>query len=87
MIEAFNYPIYATQFHPEKPAFEWNSTLTINHSRESILSNNYLMQFFVDETRFNSHSFTSTDLTNSLIYNYSPLYTNGYFTQVYVFTQ
>jgi gamma-glutamyl hydrolase len=35
-MEAFNYPIYITQWHPEKVQFEWDSDEGINHSYPSI---------------------------------------------------
>ena len=35
-LEAVNYPIYITQWHPEKVQFEWDSQEGINHSYVSI---------------------------------------------------
>jgi hypothetical protein len=35
-MEAYNYPIYITQWHPEKVQFEWDSEEGINHSYPSI---------------------------------------------------
>ena len=35
-IESKNYPIFATQFHPEKPSELWADGYDINHTWESI---------------------------------------------------
>jgi len=35
-IESKNYPIFGTQFHPEKPSQLWVDGYNINHSWESI---------------------------------------------------
>ena len=35
-LEARQYPITATQWHPEKNAFEWTPTLHIPHSLEAV---------------------------------------------------
>jgi gamma-glutamyl hydrolase len=59
--------IYAIQWHPEKPQFEWNPTLVINHSAESIAANAYMQRFLVDRARRSTHKLTDAGL---LIYNY-----------------
>eukprot|EP01112_Ceratiomyxa_fruticulosa_P000019 TRINITY_DN0_c2_g1_i3.p1 TRINITY_DN0_c2_g1~~TRINITY_DN0_c2_g1_i3.p1 ORF type:complete len:317 (-),score=54.86 TRINITY_DN0_c2_g1_i3:74-1024(-) len=74
-LESKKYPIYATQWHPEKPLYEWNIHEVINHSTDSILANQYTSNFFVSECRKSGHSFGNvTAETNSLIYNYQPVY-------------
>ena len=42
LIEAKNYPIYGTQFHPEKNIFEWHSTSAFPHEFDAILVSSYL---------------------------------------------
>lgn len=32
-VEAKNYPIFGSQFHPEKNVYEWNANSPINHSQ------------------------------------------------------
>lgn len=59
--------VYAIQWHPEKPQFEWNPTLVINHSPESIDANAYMQRFLVDRARRSPHQLTDESL---LIYNY-----------------
>ncbi|KYQ88154.1 peptidase C26 family protein [Tieghemostelium lacteum] len=77
-IEAKNYPIFGTQFHPEKPIFEWWDEEVMNHSFESILANQYFSNFFVNQCRKSTHSFPNVNLeAQALIYNYSPEYTEN----------
>ncbi|KAF2070281.1 hypothetical protein CYY_008400 [Polysphondylium violaceum] len=86
-IEAYNYPIYGTQWHPEKPLFEWWAQEVMNHSYPSILANYYTALFFVNECRNNQHAFADLASENAaLIYNYSPVYNpSGDFVQTYYF--
>jgi len=88
-VEAFKYPIYAYQWHPEKPAFEWTFTEGIDHSTDSIMANNYIATYFVSEARKSNHIFISNQAEySSLIYNYEPVYSAGFdnsFTQIYFF--
>jgi len=88
-IESKDYPIYGTQWHPEKPLYEWNIHEVINHSTDSILANAYTADFFVSEARKSAHQFTTVEAeTRALIYNYEPIYTYNYindFEQGYFF--
>jgi len=87
--EGNNFPIYGMQWHAEKPQFEWNPNEGINHSYDAIIAMQYFAQFMVQEARMNNHSYQSEDEEfNSLIYNYSPFYTENLvpdFEQVYFF--
>ncbi|EFC47222.1 predicted protein, partial [Naegleria gruberi] len=75
LYENKRYPIYASQFHPEKIAFEWCHE-DIDHSFDSLQANMYFSQFFVNEARKSQHKFQNeqSELA-SLIYNYNPVYT------------
>jgi len=91
-MEAKDYPIYATQFHPEKNAYEWAPKYPgIPHSREAIAVAQYFAEFFVDIARQSNHAFSSREEEEQfLIYNYQPFYTgneenNWGFQQAYVF--
>ncbi|CAH0398721.1 unnamed protein product [Chilo suppressalis] len=88
-IEHRRYPFYGVQFHPEKPAFEWNKKNKYLRSRDAIDAQRYFMDFFVEECKRNSHKFIDEkEETDSLIYNYKPYYTGAqgaYFTQCYFF--
>jgi len=75
-IEAKNYPIYGTQWHPEKNNFEFNTNLEICHTSIAVLMTQYMSNFFVNQARKNQHEFASEErLQELLIYNYSPVYT------------
>jgi gamma-glutamyl hydrolase len=74
--EGKNYPVYALQWHPEKPMFEWNPNEVTQHTPSAVRSMQYIADFFVSESLKNDHSFaTSEDEYTSLIWNFSPLYT------------
>jgi len=76
-LEAKNYPIWGTQFHPEKNAYEWTLKYPgIPHSKDAISSANWFAEYFVEKARKNKHKFDSMEMEQAnLIYNYSPLYT------------
>uniref|UniRef100_A0A8C2EMC6 folate gamma-glutamyl hydrolase n=1 Tax=Cyprinus carpio TaxID=7962 RepID=A0A8C2EMC6_CYPCA len=84
---AYDFPIYATQWHPEKNAFEWTRPY-IPHTPSAIKTTFYMAYFFVNEARKSFHSFPSTEEEeNALIYNYKPEYTGpqSAFEQMYFF--
>ena len=53
---AYDYPIYGTQWHPEKNAFEWTKPY-IPHSPTAVKITFYMAQFFVNEGK-NAASFS-----------------------------
>lgn len=86
-IEAYDYPIYGTQWHPEKNAFEWTRPY-IPHSPAAIKTTFYMADFFVSEAKKSLHRFASKDeLQKALIYNYNSSYTGikSAFEQLYFF--
>jgi len=87
--EGNKFPIYGSQWHPEKPLYEWNIHEVINHETDSVAANGYTATFFVTEARKSTHAFASpADETAALIYNYQPIYTYNYvndFEQSYFF--
>ncbi|KAF7214148.1 gamma-glutamyl hydrolase [Nothobranchius furzeri] len=86
-MEAYDYPIYGTQWHPEKNAFEWSRPYN-PHSPSAIRTTFYMAEFLVSEARKNFHTFESKEEeSKALIYNYNPIYTGttGYFEQMYIF--
>ncbi|KAI5610278.1 gamma-glutamyl hydrolase precursor [Silurus asotus] len=86
-IEAYDFPIYGTQWHPEKNAFEWTKA-NIPHSPAAIKTTFYMAQFLVNEAKKSLHKFPSRDEEqNALIYNYQPTYTGwkSAFEQKYYF--
>lgn len=86
-VEAYDVPIYGTQWHPEKNAFEWTHAY-IPHSSTAIRTTFYMAQFFVNEARKSLHKFSSQkEEQDALIYNYQPTYTGtkSSFEQIYYF--
>ncbi|XP_017567937.1 gamma-glutamyl hydrolase [Pygocentrus nattereri] len=86
-VEAYDFPIYGTQWHPEKNAFEWTRPY-IPHTPSAIKTTFYTAYFFVNEAKKSLHSFSSQEEEQkALIYNYSPKYTGkrSSFEQIYYF--
>jgi gamma-glutamyl hydrolase len=85
--EAIKYPIYATQFHPERNAFEWDLNENLNHSTDAVEAMHYLAKFFVSEARKSQHKFVDpNEEFAALIYNTPPTDTRNVmavYTQVY----
>ncbi|XP_039924273.1 gamma-glutamyl hydrolase [Hirundo rustica] len=87
-MEAYKYPIYGIQWHPEKNPFEWKDSPGIPHSPSAVRAAYYMADFFVNEARKSLHHFSSEDEeTKELIYNYNPVYTGTFsaFQQTYFF--
>lgn len=84
IIEGKEYPIYGTQFHPEKNLYEWDPDIPIPHNQDATLISTYLSEFFISETRRNSNSFASeAALKPYLIYNYKPYFFDDHLYQLY----
>jgi hypothetical protein len=79
LMESKVYPIWLSQFHPEKNAFEWtNKYPTIPHFASAVKSAFFFAEFFVQETRKNFHSFASREEEEKyLIYNQVPVFTGN----------
>jgi len=76
-VEAKNpqLPIYGTQWHPEVPSFEFYKNKA-SHTAASIMSNNYMATFLVNEARKNNQKYaTEAAEQAALIYNYNPVAT------------
>lgn len=71
-VESKKYPISATQWHPEKNAFEWTRSENIPHDLDAILVTQAVANSFVNSARKNSHSpKTVEEEQDMLIYNWS----------------
>lgn len=53
MCTAYEFPIYGTQWHPEKNAFEFTRP-SIPHTPSAIKTTSYTAQFFVNEGMVNT---------------------------------
>ncbi|XP_065254669.1 gamma-glutamyl hydrolase-like [Emys orbicularis] len=87
-MEAYKYPIYGVQWHPEKNPFEWKNSSGIPHSASAMKVAYYVADFLVNEARKSLHHFPNKgEETKALIYNYTPVFTGIFspFEQVYFF--
>jgi len=87
-MEGRDFPIYATQWHPEKNSFEWSEERVIAHSKDATEVTQYFADFFVNQARKSQHRFKSKDMEDKyLIYRYSSVYTgdSGHFEECYIF--
>jgi len=77
LMEAKHYPIWGSQYHPEKNAYEWTRKYpNIPHFKDAIRSSAHHAEFFVEETRKNLNSFASREEEEKyLIYSYQPEFT------------
>ncbi|KAF5730748.1 putative Gamma-glutamyl hydrolase precursor [Tripterygium wilfordii] len=86
--QAYSYPVTAFQFHPEKNAFEWGSSM-IPHSEDAIQVTQQAANFFISQARKSLNRPPVQKVLDNLIYNYSPTYCGkagrGY-DEVYIFT-
>ncbi|XP_071796479.1 gamma-glutamyl hydrolase-like [Asterias amurensis] len=86
-LEAYKYPIYGVQFHPEKNCFEWKDD-NIDHSQDAVKVTQYFADFIVSEARKSNHAFkTEAEANSFLIYQYTPVYISNVssFEQAYFF--
>jgi gamma-glutamyl hydrolase len=86
-IEAKNYPIFATQFHPEKASTVfYYSGDEVNHSWESIELMSHFSKLMMKMARNNDNTFGDFSETQPhLIQNYDMINTQTIFQDVYVF--
>lgn len=87
-MEAYRYPFYAVQWHPEKSPFEWIDKPGMVHSLSAVKASFYTSSFFISEAMKNQHKFSSpVEEENALIYNYSPVFRGSHavFIQNYYF--
>ncbi|KAL5018134.1 hypothetical protein ScPMuIL_003856 [Solemya velum] len=74
-IEAYSYPIYGTQWHPEKNLFIWNPKLVVNHGKSAVRVAQYFADFLVSEARKSQHKFFNKKCeAHSVMENYQPEY-------------
>jgi len=91
-VEAFEFPIFGIQWHPEKIPYEFSEDVHCNHDPDNVEISFYMAAFFVDECRKSKQRFESEKvLRDLLIYNYktshsglSPTYIHV-IEQIYIF--
>lgn len=93
-VEAQDYPVYGTQWHPEKNQFEYGFQAgagkqpleVINHSWNAIQAGQYMANFFVNEARKSEHTYPSeAEEAAALVYNWPTKYSLTYqFMELYL---
>lgn len=68
-MEAYDYPIYGLQFHPEKNNFMFSTNKNIPHTYHAIRISQYFSNFFINETRKNNHKFSSIEEESAALIN------------------
>ena len=62
-LEAWDFPITATQWHPERNALEWRSGVQASaHGPAAVRAMQYVANFFVEDARRNAQAFTDLAL-------------------------
>ncbi|CAM9464286.1 gamma-glutamyl hydrolase-like [Lampetra fluviatilis] len=87
-MEAYHYPVYALQWHPEMNPYEWANRRALVHSDGAIRAAFHMAAFLVSEATKSAHRFSSQEEEERhLIYGYSPVYTAqlDLFQQAYFF--
>ncbi|XP_034441865.1 gamma-glutamyl hydrolase-like [Hippoglossus hippoglossus] len=87
-MEAYRYPFYGVQWHPEKTPFEWIDKPGMIHSTAATRVAFYSASLFVSEAMKNNHSFPSREEEErALIYNFCPVFKgmDSIFVQSYYF--
>jgi len=86
-IEARRYPIFATQWHPERSLYEWGPTEDINHSPAAVRIVQLVADALVRNSRLSRHRFPSPDAEAvASIYNSQVMYRERVSTpQLYLF--
>ncbi|TKY49202.1 Gamma-glutamyl hydrolase [Spatholobus suberectus] len=69
-----NYPVTLLQWHPEKNAFEWATSLKAPHTEDAVRVTQSTANFFIREARKSSNTPDAQEVRDNLIYNYKPTY-------------
>lgn len=79
---ANDFNLFATQFHPERPPYEFSNSI-ISHTHETIAVSQYLSSFVASKLKENNHTFENlNDLESRIIENWAFQYT-GWGTVLY----
>jgi len=82
-IEHSTAPIFATQFHPERPPYEFKNPL-IGHSADVMVVSQYLANFVASQARMSDNFFDGgeAEIEAHSVHNYA-LANNGYGDELY----
>jgi len=77
-MEAYDYPMFGVQFHPEKPQSNYDPSTNTAHSETAYEYNRYFADFFVDQARHNFNAFASyDDEMKAIVENYDMIVTSS----------
>jgi len=83
--EGNSLPIYGVQYHPEKNAFEWDSS-SYNHDYDAVQSAQLLVNHLIDDSRSNFNVFPTPQIEDTcLIYNQNATLISGVWAPMYFF--
>jgi len=85
-MEAYNYPFFGVQFHPEKPQNVFYPSANVDHSELSMEYNRYFADFFVDQARHNLNSYkTFTEEQSVIVENFPVVVMTNSNANIYAF--
>lgn len=86
-VEAYDYPYFMTQYHPEKNSYEWR--ISAKRTYNAISVEQKFINQFIKVARSNKNRFSEVELSQKSIYNYNPTLTplEYSFVQVYLFDE
>jgi len=77
-LEAKEYPIFTTQYHPERVLSEWKNKTQFKHPEEAAQASIIQAQFFVSEAKKNNNKFKTEEALNTfLLANHEHVYMNA----------
>jgi len=83
-MEGKEFPVFATQWHPEKNNFEWTRSIPTPHSMSAVRLSQAMANVFLSAARQSSHTFPDSKAEyDALIYNKNPV-RGTYYDQMYV---
>jgi gamma-glutamyl hydrolase len=66
-VEGKEWPLYGTQWHPEKAPWEWNPDWRIERNDLAIQLSNYFGRYFVNECKTNRNQFESAEVEDRML--------------------
>ncbi len=86
-VESKDYPIFATQYHPEKNSYEWR--IPAKRTYNSISASQKFINTFIALCKKNKNVMLEDERKKKIIYNYNPIFPDMQisFAQIYVFSE
>ena len=86
-VEAKDYPIYGTQYHPEKNSYEWR--IPSLKTYVSVSAEQHVINAYAAVAKQNKNQFPLDELKQKIIYNYDPIFPDMQitFANIYLFDE